>query len=529
MKTPITAPILPIALGALALLIIIIAVRSYHKAPPTEALVVTGVGHRKPKVVSGRGAFVIPILQRADSITMRVMKLDIKTPMTGVKTNEGVPLWIDSVVTVQVYSSSSTVTQEEITAAGCHTRDEYIAQRQQAAISNFLGMKESDIDSKVNDVLQGNLREIVSEMTIDELLTKRKDFATRVMENARPDLAKVGLEVVTFNIQDIQDAQDSCGKTHGVVEAIGVQREMEVKKTAEIARADAERDIALARAKAQQEANEGQIAADTAIAENNNKLALRKSELKAEADRAAVDADAAGKIQSQIQEKTLKERQADAEIAAQEKAIIRTDKETEVQKRRLNAQIREQADADKYAANARADAQKYAAEASAAADRIRRQHEADAELYETQKQAEAQKAAAEAARFAAEQEAKGIRAKGEAEAEAIRAKALAEAEGIEKKAEAQARMGDASKLEMMFNVMPEVAKALAGSLNGVSNLTMYGTDANSEYIGKITQAMQGFMSALADGTGIRLGAGLASMLPGAQAPATQVPVNTPEA
>ncbi|MBQ3668794.1 MAG: flotillin family protein, partial [Clostridia bacterium] len=287
-----------------------------------------------------------------------------------------------------------------------------------------------------------------------------------------------------------------------------------VKKAAEIARADAERDIALARAVAAKEANEGQVAADTSIAENNNKLALRRSALKAEADKAAVDAEAAGKIQAQIQEKTLRERQADAEIAAQEKAIIRTDKEVEVQKRRLSADIREKADADKYAANARADAQKYAAEQEAMAARIRRQNEADASLYETQKEADARKAAAEAARFAAEQEAEGIRAKGEAEAQAIQARALAEAEGIEKKAQAQNLMGDASKLEMLYNVLPDVAKALASSLNGVESLTMYGTDANSEYIGKITQAMNGFLKAMADGTGIRLGAGLAGAIPG---------------
>ncbi len=508
METYITAIVL------VAILLIVLLLCCYRKAPPNEALVVTGVGHKEPKVVTGRGTIVLPILQRSDRLTMRMMKLDVKTPSTGVKTSEGVPLWMDSVVTVQVYSNTSTLTDGEIEGAGCKTREQYIKVRQLAAISNFLGMDEAQIDSKVNDVLQGNLREIVSEMTVDELLTKRKEFATRVIENARPDLAKVGLEVITFNIQDIQDAQDSCGKTHGVVEAIGVQREMEVKKAAEIARADAERDIALAKAKAAQEANEGQVQADTAIAENNNKLALRRSALKAEADKAAVDAEAAGKIQAQIQEKTLRERQADADIAAQEKAIIRTDKEVEVQKRRLSAEIREKADADKYAANARADADKYAAEAAAEAARVRRQNEADATLYETQKQADARKAAAEAARFAAEQEAAGIQAKGEAEAEAIRAKALAEAEGIEKKAQAQALMGDASKLEMLYGVLPEVAQALASSLNGVDNLTMYGTDANSEYIGKITQAMNGFIKAMADGTGIRLGAGLAGVIPG---------------
>ena len=87
--------------------------------------------------------------------------------------------------------------------------DIYITARQQMAISNFLGMEEEEINEKVNDVLQGNLREIVAEMSVMDVLTKRKEFAQRVMENSRPDLAKMGLEVVTFTIQDVKDAVDS--------------------------------------------------------------------------------------------------------------------------------------------------------------------------------------------------------------------------------------------------------------------------------------------------------------------------------
>lgn len=86
----------------------------YKKAPPTEAIVITGLGHREPKVVCGKGAFVIPFVQRADTLDMRIMKMDVKTPETGVKTSEGVPLWIDSVVTAQVYSDNSSISEEEM-------------------------------------------------------------------------------------------------------------------------------------------------------------------------------------------------------------------------------------------------------------------------------------------------------------------------------------------------------------------------------------------------------------------------------
>lgn len=492
-------PIL-IAVGVIAIIAILITT-CYVKAVPTEAVVVTGAGHKEPKVVSGRGVLVLPFVQRYDRISMRVMKLDVKTPQTGVKTSEGVPLWIDSVVTVQVYSQSSTVSEDEWKGAGLNNRDEFIRSRQQAAISNFLGSHESDFNDKVNDILQGNLREIVAEMTVMDVLTKRKEFATRVIENAKPDLAKVGLEVVTFNIQDIQDAVDGCGEKHGVVEAIGVQREMEVKREAEKARAAAQRDIDIAQAEAKRETVEKQAEAERKQAEAETQLALRKAELKAEADKARADAEAAGKIQTEIQEKTRRQAAADVEIAAQEKEIVRAEKEAEVKQRKLDAEVRKAADASKYKAQQQADADRYSAEAKAAAEKKKRELDAEAELFEITKKAEAKKVAAEAELIAAQKKAEAIRAEGLAEAEAIRAKALAEAEGIEKKAEAQAKMGEASKLEMMYNVLPRVAHEIASILNGVDNVTLYGTDTASKLMADTTQGVAQFVKSFAEGSG----------------------------
>ena len=251
----------------------------YKKAPPTQAIVVTGLGLSRPKVVCGRGVFVLPIVQRADRLNMRLLKIDVKTPETGVKTKEGVSLWLDSVVTVQVYSENSTVADEEVRNAGYDDVKKYINSRQQAAISNFLGMDEAHINEKINDVLQGNLREIVSEMTVDQILTNRKQMAISVVENARPDLAKMGLEVVTFNVQDVKDAIDAQGHNHGVIEAIGVEQEELVKKRASIAKAEAERDVSCAKAAAAMAANEKEIEAQTAIAKRNNELNLAKSKL----------------------------------------------------------------------------------------------------------------------------------------------------------------------------------------------------------------------------------------------------------
>ncbi len=433
----------------LAIFFAVFAFLFYKKAPPTQAIVVTGFGLSRPKVVSGKGVFVLPVIQRADRLNMRLLKIDVKTPITGVKTKEGVSLWLDSVVTVQVFSENSTVTKEEWEAAGFTNAKDYIKNRQQSAISNFLGMDEKAIDSKINDVLQGNLREIVSEMTVEDILTNRKQMAISVLDNARPDLAKMGLEVVTFNLQDIKDAEDQQGHNHGVIEAIGVQQEEIVKKKAEIAKAEAARDIACAKADAEMLANEKRIESQTAIARRNNELALEQARLKAEADKANADANAAGQVQTNLRAKEIREAEADAEIARQTKMVDLAAKEAEVQQQKLDAEVRKQADADLY----------------------KRQKDAEAKKYEAEKAAEAEK-------YKKQQEAEGIRMVGEAEAEAIRQKGLAEADAMKQKAEAYKLYNSAAMAEMLIKVLPDVAKSVAEPLKSIDKVSIIGGDAS---------------------------------------------------
>lgn len=452
--------------AAVAAAVIAFCFLCYKKAPPTQAIVVTGFGLSRPKVVCGRGVFVLPIVQRADRLNMRLLKIDVKTPETGVKTKEGVSLWLDSVVTVQVYSENSTVSDEEVRNAGYDDIRKYINSRQQAAISNFLGMDEAHINEKINDVLQGNLREIVSEMTVDQILTNRKQMAVSVVENARPDLAKMGLEVVTFNVQDVKDAVDAMGHNHGVIEAIGVEQEELVKKRASIAKAEAERDVSCAKAAAAMAANEKEIEAQTAIAQRNNELELAKSKLKAEADKAAADANAAGMIQTNLRAKEVKESEADAEIARQKKMVDLAAQEAEVQQRKLDAEVRKQADAELY----------------------RRQKEAEAQKYEAER-------AAEAAKFAKQQE---------AEAEAIRQKGLAEAEAMKQKAEAYKQYNDAAVAEMMIKVLPEIARSVAQPLSSIDKVSIIGGDASgvSGVSGNVPVLMAQTMEAMKEATGI---------------------------
>ena len=459
--------------AAVAAALIVFCFLCYKKAPPTQAIVVTGLGLARPKVVCGRGVFVLPVVQRADRLNMRLLKIDVKTPETGVKTKEGVSLWLDSVVTVQVYSENSTVSDDEVRAAGYDDIKKYINSRQQSAISNFLGMDEAHINEKINDVLQGNLREIVSEMTVDQILTNRKQMAVSVVENARPDLAKMGLEVVTFNVQDVKDAVDAMGHNHGVIEAIGVEQEELVKKRASIAKA--ERDVSCAKAAAAMAANEKEIEAQTAIAKRNNELELAKSQLKAEADKAAADAQAAGMIQTNLRAREVKESEADAEIAKQKKMVDLAAQEAEVQQRKLDAEVRKQADAELY----------------------RRQKEAEAQKYEAER-------AAEAAKFAKQQEAEGIALVGRAEAEAIRQKGLAEAEAMKQKAEAYKQYNDAAVAEMMIKVLPDIAKSVAQPLSAIDKVSIIGGDAGgvSGISGNVPVLMAQTIEAMKEATGI---------------------------
>ena len=455
-----------IAIPVVIVLLVAFAFTCYKKAPPTQAIVVTGFGLSKPKVICGRGVFVLPIIQRADRLNMRLLKIDVKTPETGVKTKEGVSLWLDSVVTVQVYSENSTVTDDEIKSAGCEDAKTYISARQQAAISNFLGMSEDGINEKINDVLQGNLREIVSEMTVNDILTNRKQMAISVVENARPDLAKMGLEVVTFNVQDIKDAIDAQGHNHGVIEAIGVQQEELVKKQAEIAKAEAARDIARAKADTARESNEKEIESKTAIAQRNNEYLLTQAALKAEADKANADAEAAGEIQTNLRDKEIKEAEADAAIAKQKKMVELAAQEAEVRQQKLDAEIRKQADAD---------AKKYEAERFA-----------------------------ESAKFAKEQEAEGIRMVGMAEADAIKQKGLAEAEAMLKKAEAYKQYNGAAMGEMIIKILPNIAEQIAKPLASIDKVSIIGSNANgvSEISANVPAVMAQTFEAVHEATGI---------------------------
>lgn len=319
------------------------------------------------------------------------------------------------------------------------------------------------------------MREIVGSVGLKEMVQDRQGVAKKITENVVPDMQKLGIEVVNFNIQSFRD-------NAGTIENMGIDNVEQIRKNAQIAKANAQRDIAIATAEAQQQANAIRVEADKKIAEQNADLLVQQAQMKVVADTKKADADAAYSIQQETQRKTIEISRANADIARREKEAELMEKEIALQERKLDAEIRKQADA-----------MKYKAEKEAEADLIRRQRDAEAKKYEAIQEAEAKKAEAEALRFAMEQEAEGIRARG-----------LAEAEAIEKKAEAQKKMGEASILEMYLNALPEVVKGAAAPLAQTDKIVMYGDGNSTRLIKDIMGSANQVVDGLKESTGIDL-------------------------
>jgi flotillin len=455
-----------IAIVVIAIIVIFLAV-GYVKAPPDMAFIISGI-KKKSKIVIGKATIRIPFFERLDKLNLRLIPIDVKTS-NAVPTADYININVDATVNVKISNES---------------------EKLRLAAENFLNKNTEYIAGVAREVLEGNVREIVGKMKLEEMVSDRQKFATLVKENAEPDLAAMGLDIISFNVQNFVDGNE-------VIENLGIDNIVKIKKAAAIARAESERDIKVAQAAADKESNDAAVAAQTEIAKKQNELAIKRSELQQEADTKKAMADAAYEIQKEEQRKTIEVTTANADIAKQEREIELKQKEVAVKEQALEAEVKKQAEADKYAAQQKADAALY-----------QRQKEAEAKQFEAQRQAEARKAQAEADRFAKEQEAEGIRAVGEAEAAAIQAKGVAEAEAMEKKAEAYAKYNKAAVAEMMIKVLPDVAAKIAEPLGQIDKITIIGGDGGSNGVdqvaGNVPAVMAKLFESMKEATGIDL-------------------------
>ena len=429
--------ILPILI--VVILIIILALVGYVKAPPDMAYIISGL-HKRPRILVGKAGIKVPFLERLDKLYLGAIQIDVKTG-SAVPTAEYINVRVDSTVSVRIGQDPEMI---------------------KLAAQNFLNVDRDTIAYKVNDLLEGNIREIVGQMKLTEMVSDRKAFSEKVQDNAVPDLQRFGLELVSFNVQNFSDDND-------VITNLGIDNISQISKAAAIAKSNAEREVEVAKAENSKVANDAKVEAAEKIAIRNNDFAVKQAELQKIADTQKAQAEAAKAIEAENQRKLRDIAATNADIAKAEREADLKQKQIELREYELDALVRKQADADKYAA-----------EQKAAADLIRRQ-----------KDAEAKKAEAEAERYAAEQRAAGIAAVGEAEAMAI-----------EKKAEAQKKMGEASVLDMYFQVLPHIVAAAAEPLGNVDAITMYGEGNSTKLVKDVMTSANQIIEAVKATTGI---------------------------
>lgn len=456
----------------LVILAIVLFIASYIKCPPDMVYLISGL-KKESKVVTGKATIRIPFLERIDRVPLKLIQIDVRT--NRVPTNDYINVDVDAVANVRI-----------------STKPELI----RIAAKHFLNQSTNDIATNVQQILEGNMREIIGQMPLTDLVNNKQLFSQKIQENATDDIEKLGLEIVNLNVQNVTDDNDA-------IVNLGVDNLVKIQKDAKIAKAKAEKEIKVAEAAADEEGNKARIEADTNIAAQNKALAIKKAEFKEEQDIVKARADAAYKIQEQEQLKVINETQVAAEVAKAERMTELKEKEVALKEKELDALVRKQADADKYKAEKEAEAAKIVAiqNAEAAKERSMRESEAKVAIAEANKKAAELEAEGIKAKLLAEAE--GKKAILEAEAAGVKAKALAEAEGIEKKAEAQKKMGEASIVEMIMNALPQVAKEVSAPLANVDNITMYG-DQSTKLIENNTQKIDQILRIAQDSLGLDL-------------------------
>ena len=443
----------------IVIFVVIILMTGYVKASPDTALIISGL-RKKPKVLIGKAGIKIPFLERKDELNLQLISIDVKTS-NAVPTADYININVDATVNVKISDNP---------------------EKLRLAAQNFLNKKPDYIGHVSREVLEGNVREIVGQMKLTEMVSDRKTFSEKVQENAVPDLARFGLELISFNVQNFID-------DNGVIENLGIDNIEQISKAAQIAKANARREVAIAEAENAKMANDAKVKAEEEIAVRNNELEIKKAALKRDADTQIAQADAAKSIEDENQRKLREVAEVNANIAKAEREAELKQKEIQLKEYELDALVRKQADAEKYEAEKRAEA-----------ELITRKNKAEAEKYEAEREAEAAKFSAEKRAEAIRIEADARKYEAECEADAIRAKGMAEAEAIEKKAEAQEKMGEASILDMYFAILPQVVANASAPLTNVDKIIQYGDGNNAKMVKDVmatgTQIMDGLTEAL---------------------------------
>ncbi|MCB1021388.1 MAG: flotillin family protein [Acidobacteria bacterium] len=383
-----------------------------RKVGPNEALIISG-GAAQPRVVVGSSTWISPFFQRADVLSLEVMTLTVGTP--NVYTQEGVELSVDGVAQVKVARNEDAI---------------------RTAAQQFLGKKTAEIAQIALQTLEGHQRAMMATMTVEEIYKDRDTFAKQVREVASVDMARMGMEIVSFTIRNISDE-------NGYLDALGIRRTSQVKRDAAIGQAVAEKESSVEQAEARRQSEAARLKSEQQVAESQRDFELAQAAYQKEINAAKAAADAALDLEQARQRQAIRQEELKVSLIERQKQIEIQEEEVRVKERELEASVRKPAEAERFRLETEAQGRKSQVIA-----------EAEARAQATRLQGEAQ----------ANAEATEIRLRGEAEADAIRAKGAAEAEAMRLKAEAWKQYGQAALAEKLLESLPELARAIAEPL-----------------------------------------------------------------
>jgi len=447
----------------------------YTKVGPNEVLVVSGrryqfkdldgtLRERGFRVVKGGGTFVWPVIEKVDTLSLELLTIDVQTP--EVYTSKGVPVRVDGVAQTKVKGDDISIG---------------------TAAEQFLSKGTDEIKNIAMQTLEGHLRAILGTMTVEDIYQNRDAFAAKVQEVAAGDMANMGLQIVSFTIRDIRDAQ-------GYLEALGKPRIAQVKRDAQIAQAEADRDAMIKSSQAAQAGQEAKIGADTKVAEATRDYELKVAEFNASVNTKKAESDLAYDLQKFKTGQLVKAEEIQVQIIEKQKQIDLQQQEILRRQRELEAMVQKPADAERYRVETLANARKFQLETEAAGAAAAQKQTGFA-------QAEVNKATGIA-------EAEAQKARGLAEAAIIEAQGRAQAEAMRQKAESFKQYNEAAVIELITRVLPEIAGRISEPLSKTERMVIINSGNEgggaSKLTGDITQIVAQLPPVLESLTGVQL-------------------------
>jgi flotillin len=421
-----------VGLGVMVILFLMSTMaRLYRKAGPHEALIVYGLRGRR--VISGKGTIVWPMVENCRELSLELMSFDV-APQQDLYTKQGVAVTVEAVAQIKVKSDTESI----LTAA-----------------EQFLTKTDDERQGLIRLVMEGHLRGIIGQLTVEEIVKQPEMVSDRMRSTCADDMNKMGLEVISFTIKEVRDKNE-------YITNMGRPDIVRIKRDADVAAAEADRDTAIKRALAQREsavakaqADQERVAAETASlakqAEAQRDLEVKKAQFLEVTKRQQAQADKAYDIQTNIMQQ---------QVIAESVKVQQIEKEQQVKVQEAEINRREK-------------------ELIAT---VLKQAEIERQRIETLAAAEKQRLIAEA-----EGQAASIRQQGEAEAEIIFKKGEAEAKAMNVKAEAFQEYNQAAVIDRLFASMPEVVKALASPLANVDKITIVSTgNGDASGLNKVT-------------------------------------------